>query len=225
MDKYDLLEFCGIPKRPLCHVREFYSGKVSELDQNFKPDQIHSALLYGAVGSGKTTMACEILAHSLFQKGQTWIDWELKKFDRKSCSDTGEKNGRPVPIFHENYQPEYPYLFIKLLDLFSMIKQTFGCSGGSEQDILHKYIGCELLVLDDLGVEMTTPWNYQILYQLIDSRYDAFKPTIYTSNYSISELAKKIGDNRIISRIIGDCTKDRIIEIRNPDWRVNGRVH
>lgn len=219
--RFDLLQFCGIPKRPISHVQAFYDEQLHTLS---KPP-ISSTLLHGPVGSGKTTRACLMLAHTLFDKGWEWINWELKKFDRKQCSDSGEKNGQPVPIYHEDYQPNYPYQFIKLLDLFSMIKETFGKCGVSEQAILHKYMNCELLVLDDLGVEMTTPWNYQILYQLIDSRYDAMLPTIYTSNYSITELTKKIGDNRIISRIIGDCSQERIIEICQSDRRVNGRVH
>lgn len=223
MDKYDLLQFCGVPKRPIEHVRKFHSKELP--DPKLKSEVIPSALLYGAVGSGKTTAACLIIADALFLKGWQWIEWELKKFDRKQCSDTGEKDGQPVPIFQDNYQPEYPYQFIKLLDLFSMIKQTFGKSEISEYDILAKYTQCELLVLDDLGVEMTTPWNYQILYQLIDSRYDAMLPTIYTSNYCIEELGKRINDYRIISRIIGACGLKGMVKVDRADGRLNGRIY
>lgn len=220
MDKYDLLQFCGVPKRPINHVRRFYDEHAYEFAT------AESSLLWGTVGSGKTTAACIALATRLFESGEQWLEWELMKFDRKQCSDSGEKNGKPVPTFYPDYQPEYPWQFIKLLDFFSMIKNTFGrLNGYSEQQILEKYIHCELLVLDDLGVEMTTPWNYQILYQLIDSRYDAMLPTIYTSNFSIPELTKKIGDNRIISRIIGDCSQERIIEICQTDRRLNGGVY
>lgn len=209
MDKFDLLKYAGMPVRLIKDVREFYTP--------VEYTEPTSLLLWGGAGIGKTTMAGIFLARELFRWNIS--DWSVKRFDKQQCDPSGFKDGKPVPTYDPDYVPQYPNQFVKLVDLFSLIKRSFHDTELQEYQIMEKYTTCDLLVLDDLGVEMTTPWNYTILYQLIDTRYSAMLPTIYTSNYSPGQLAKKIGDDRIISRIIGDCGK-QIIEIQQRDMRI-----
>jgi DNA replication protein DnaC len=76
-----------------------------------------------------------------------------------------------------------------------------------------------VLILDDLGAEKASEWVAETLYILIDDRYGNMKPTVFTSNYSPSELAERLGD-RIVSRIMEMC---RIIEIKTSDKRKERR--
>jgi DNA replication protein DnaC len=72
-------------------------------------------------------------------------------------------------------------------------------------DIVQNLLNVDILVLDDIGAIRTTDWSFDILYRIIDSRYSAMKPTIYTSNLTLKEFADLIGDDRITSRIDHDC--------------------
>jgi len=58
------------------------------------------------------------------------------------------------------------------------------------------------LVLDDLGTCKLSEWMFEILYSLINYRYEYLKTTIITSNYSIEQLAELWNDDRITSRIV-----------------------
>lgn len=61
-----------------------------------------------------------------------------------------------------------------------------------------------LLVLDDIGAEKPTDFVTETLYRIINMRYIHKIPTIFTSNYTLSELAERIGD-RSASRIAEMC--------------------
>lgn len=102
--------------------------------------------------------------------------------------------------------------FITANDLLTKIRSTYQKNAtDTEQDIFSKYGEATLLVLDDLGVEKSTDWVYQVLYTIINYRYEHLLPTIITSNLSLDELANKLDDDRIPSRIsrMGVITKKK----------------
>lgn len=47
----------------------------------------------------------------------------------------------------------------------------------------------DLLILDDIGRSRTTDWVTEQLLDVVDERYLELKPTVFTSNYSLDELA------------------------------------
>lgn len=47
----------------------------------------------------------------------------------------------------------------------------------------------DLLILDDIGRSRTTDWVTEKLLDVVDERYLEMKPTVFTSNYSLDELA------------------------------------
>lgn len=81
-----------------------------------------------------------------------------------------------------------------------------------EADVLGLYSSVPLLVLDDLGKEVPTAWALSRLFHVIDARYGAGLPTIYTSQVSAAyacaaiaaEGSDELGD-AILSRIAGTC--------------------
>ena len=82
----------------------------------------------------------------------------------------------------------------------------------SKQQIL----GCDLLILDDLGTEIDSQYSIATLYNIINSRILSKKPTVISTNCELSELLEKY-DQRITSRITGEYTKMTILgnDIRN----------
>ena len=65
---------------------------------------------------------------------------------------------------------------------------------------------CDLLVIDDLGVEFATQFTRAELYNVINTRLNARRPTIISTNLSLLELEHAYS-SRISSRLIGDFLK------------------
>ncbi len=65
-----------------------------------------------------------------------------------------------------------------------------------------KYNECDLLIIDDLGTEYTTPFTVSCLYNLINTRQNAGRKTIISTNLSPQDITDKYED-RIYSRIMG----------------------
>lgn len=83
--------------------------------------------------------------------------------------------------------------FINTLDLLEMTKKGF--KGDDDTKQLYE---ASLLVIDDIGVQMSKEWADTVFYRLINSRYTDRKPTIYTSNATIDGLKM---DDRVTDRI------------------------
>jgi DNA replication protein DnaC len=75
---------------------------------------------------------------------------------------------------------------------------------------------CDLLVLDDLGVDRPTPLATESLYRIVDRRYEDDLRTIVTSNAPPSVVAKTIGA-RVHSRLVGMC---KVVKMDGPDARL-----
>lgn len=84
--------------------------------------------------------------------------------------------------------------FINTLDFLEMTKKGYR---GEENEIRSLYYA-SVLVIDDIGVQMSREWVETEFYRLINDRYVNRKPTIYTSNIPIDKLKM---DDRITDRI------------------------
>ncbi len=66
-----------------------------------------------------------------------------------------------------------------------------------------RYLQCDLLILDDLGSEMTTPFVQSALYTLLNGRLLAGKSTVISSNLSMDEVRRRYAP-QIASRLEGE---------------------
>ena len=65
---------------------------------------------------------------------------------------------------------------------------------------------CDLLIIDDLGTEFSSRFNVAAIYNIINTRMIVSKPTIISTNLTITELQENY-NMRIISRIIGNLRR------------------
>lgn len=66
-----------------------------------------------------------------------------------------------------------------------------------------KFFDCDLLIIDDLGTEMTNQFTISCLYNLINTRINQSKGMIINTNITRDELRKRYAD-RITSRLFGE---------------------
>ncbi|MFC1670058.1 ATP-binding protein [Spirochaetota bacterium] len=104
-------------------------------------------------------------------------------------------------------------------DYFGKLKSTFNVGSsryGEAINIEQEYSDVDILVIDDFGVSRDTEWEQETLYNLVDSRYESEKFTIFTSNNNPLQSIKEISGGRILSRIKEMC---RIINLGGEDFR------
>lgn len=83
-------------------------------------------------------------------------------------------------------------------------QKRFGNSADpdAEGDI-DKYFSCDLLIIDDLGTEISNQFTISCLYNVINTRLNKKKPTIISTNLSQDDFRKRYWD-RIASRVFGE---------------------
>lgn len=75
-------------------------------------------------------------------------------------------------------------------------------SGGAQED-LRRFEGCDLLVLDDLGSELTTPFVQSALYQLLNQRMLENRRMVISSNLDMDAVRQRYTP-QVASRLEGE---------------------
>ena len=87
---------------------------------------------------------------------------------------------------------------------------------GEARDETRRYLGCDLLILDDLGSELTTLFVQSALYTLVNSRLTADKGTVISSNLSMDQVRQRYTP-QIASRLEGEY---RVLPFYGEDIRL-----
>ena len=113
-------------------------------------------------------------------------------------------------------------IFSDVPSLLDTLKGTFNKdSDATIDELMDELQRADMLVLDDIGTEYPTEWAAERLYMVINSRYNAGKPVIVTSNYAPKKLMERFKSNvtgaRIVSRLCQMCA---VAEIFETDFRM-----
>lgn len=108
-------------------------------------------------------------------------------------------------------------IYITFAEVLAKLKNSFDSrDGDSEGRIMGALTTCDLLILDDVGVEKPSEYACEVMYRIVDQRMRTEMPIVFTSNYSPQSLRARyktvIGDmeaGRIIDRIIDGA---RVVE-------------
>jgi DNA replication protein DnaC len=125
-----------------------------------------------------------------------------------------------------------PCVFYDFRELIRDIQSTYTPDSSlSESEVLAPVFDASVLVLDELGAKRTTAWVEEMVFYIINQRYNQKKLTILTSNYLDTEeeadardaLYKKGGDTlvdrigvRLRSRLYEMC---KVVEMWGDDYR------
>ena len=107
---------------------------------------------------------------------------------------------------HEAIKNGYYSLYTTAFDLNKAFLNYHCASLDKKEEIISKYLQCDLLLIDDLGTEnILKNVTIEYLYLVINQRLESNKNTIITTNLNLEEL-KNIYDERIMSRLANKQT-------------------
>jgi len=66
-----------------------------------------------------------------------------------------------------------------------------------------RYFECDLLIIDDIGTELTTAFTISVLYEIVNTRLVTGKKTLINSNLTMDELRRRYSE-QIMSRLEGE---------------------
>ena len=113
---------------------------------------------------------------------------------------------------------QFGALLRKIQDSYNPISQT------SELAVLQPVFDAHVLVLDELGASKPTDWVRDTMMQIINSRYNDKRLTIFTTNYSDKRKSEK-DTSELLEDRIGVPLRSRLyemcktVEIEGEDYR------
>lgn len=93
--------------------------------------------------------------------------------------------------------------------------EKFAADREENRGLTRKYLACDLLIIDDLGTEMTTQFTVSALYTVVNDRMMAHKPTILSTNLTDTQLEARYSP-QIASRLLGTY---RFVQFAGEDIR------
>jgi DNA replication protein DnaC len=87
--------------------------------------------------------------------------------------------------------------------LLTTIRNTF--DSGSHTALLERLVEVDLLHIDDIGAEQSTPWVLEELYTIINARYEEQRSMVITTNILDRDLLCEQITERTVSRLTEMC--------------------
>ena len=89
----------------------------------------------------------------------------------------------------------------------TILNQLTGVYPEERVDFINSLNGYDLLIIDDLGVERSTEFAMEQMFEVIDKRYRSGKPMIITTNLTLEQLRNPpdLAHARIYERILERC--------------------
>ena len=89
--------------------------------------------------------------------------------------------------------------------LLGLLRESFDDdSEASLSTLLDRLAAVELLHVDDVGAEQSSPWVLEQLYTIVNTRYEDGRAMVLTTNLDPPELREQIGE-RTVSRLVEMC--------------------
>jgi DNA replication protein DnaC len=107
--------------------------------------------------------------------------------------------------------------------IFDVVKELSLKIPEKQERIMRRYLKCDLLIIDDMGIKQLPPRSGEHLFEVIMRRYE-LKSTMMTSNRPLEEWGKLIGDvpaaTAILDRFLHHA---QIFKITGKSYRMQNR--
>lgn len=168
--------------------------------------------------AGKTGKTEKGAARDAFEKATAFVrDFDNSADNLYICGDTGVgKTFLSNCIAKEILDSGHSVVYLSAVRLFDILADE-AFNRNDDSDISADYIyDCDLLIIDDLGTELTNSFVQTGLFKCINERYIRNRHTIISTNLSVEQL-QVIYSERVFSRIMSNY---KIIKLFGDDIRI-----
>lgn len=124
-------------------------------------------------------------------------------------------------IAKELIESSYSVIYFSAAGLFDhLAKNTFGKKEEQDKDAFSHLYNCDLLIIDDLGTELSNAFTISQLFITLNERILRKKATIISTNLSLEDI-KSIYSERIFSRISSNYT---MLRLTGDDIRIQKKL-
>lgn len=96
-------------------------------------------------------------------------------------------------------------MFTTVQRMMRKVKDTFRKDATeSESDVIDLLVYPDLLIIDEIGVQFGSDFEKNLMFDILNERYENRKPTLLLSNLTVPEVKVFLGD-RIYDRLKEDC--------------------
>ncbi len=97
----------------------------------------------------------------------------------------------------------FSIIYITAAHLIANVQDQIFREQKSQKSVFKPFFQCDLLIIDDLGAELLSPYSQKQLYEVIDGRLNASQKMIISTNLSVLDIQQTY-DERLSSRITGN---------------------
>ena len=191
----------------MCHCKEIELNDESEKAKRQRIEELREHCLPTEAMRKHTFQNATGEKHILTAKRyvQKWEKIRAENIGLLLWGNTGTgKSFTAQCIANALIDHEIPVFYISAVDIVSSL---MGKENNRDQ-LLKRVRDVPLFVLDDVGAERDTAFSREQLCSIIDTRAEAGKPLIITTNYTLSELKDTRNDQalqRLFNRITACC--------------------
>lgn len=109
---------------------------------------------------------------------------------------------------------------IQLFDIFSHHTFENGDDAGAEDDTLSLILSCDLLIIDDLGTELSNSFTNSKLFYCLNERFMQKKSILISTNLTLDKI-NQVYSERIFSRLSSNFT---LLKFYGEDIRIKKKL-
>lgn len=107
--------------------------------------------------------------------------------------------------------------YINAVDLINEIKDSFNTATKiTTKDVLNRYISADFLFIDDIDKLNATDYVRELMYSIINARYESESPVVISSNNPIEVLDEQFFGEAVVSRLL---EKSTLIQFKSKNAR------
>ena len=124
-------------------------------------------------------------------------------------------------IAKELLEKSYSVIYFSASRLFEFLERdVFGKKDAAEEDIRSHIYTCDLLIIDDLGSELSNAFTVSQFFTVLNERILGRKPTVMSTNLALEKI-KTLYSERIFSRISSNFT---MLRLTGDDIRIQKKL-
>lgn len=178
------------------------------------------------------TMDNFLIKHQYQEKIKKILEWIIGNYDKKECKDnffflgskgTGKTFAASL-LVQELYLNKKinNFSYITLHSYMSKIKYLFASERRDGEGFnIDNYMYADFLILDEFGSYPLTQYDYQLLFDLIDERYNNNLKTCFISNFSKTIEISNFMKSAIFDRVFESV---ELIEFGNISLRTSNVI-